>query len=471
MKIEMRKILVVVVFSICFVSVAWADLAQKINSIVSQSSQRKVKFSICIVKADTGQAVYSHNAYKALVPASNMKIIVTAAALKYLGADYEYKTEVGLCGNTIVVKGSGDPLLGDVVTDRKYSREDGWVFKDIAVLLKRNNVIAAKDIVVDSSIFDDQRVHPNWPVKDLNRWYACEVSGLNFNGNCIDVAAKNNGGKTTIVITPETSFVQIVNKVIPISKGNSVAGSYRDGELNKIVVYGKCRDKTGPFPVAIERPAVFFGYLLAEELVSAGIKLDGQLIEKVADPDCDFNKLVEYRSSISDCLARCNKNSFGLAAEALLKTIAVHSKHGGEGENGSWTEGQRVISEYLAGLGIGKKEFHIDDGSGLSRQNKLSANVITKVLYDVYKNGDWELYRKSLAVGGIDGTISKYFKEGKYKGKVFGKTGYINGVKSFSGFCSTQKGDYIFSILANNAKGQTRSVINNIVKAIIDFDT
>jgi D-alanyl-D-alanine carboxypeptidase/D-alanyl-D-alanine-endopeptidase (penicillin-binding protein 4) len=119
-------------------------------------------------------------------------------------------------------------------------------------------------------------------------------------------------------------------------------------------------------------------------------------------------------------------------------------------------------------LGIERGEFYIDDGSGLSRGNKLSANAITKVLLDVYKGKNWEVYKNSLATGGIDGTIGKYFKEEKYKGKVFGKTGYIGGVTSFSGVCSGKGRDYIFSILANKTRGGTREAINDIAKAIID---
>jgi len=127
-----------------------------------------------------------------------------------------------------------------------------------------------------------------------------------------------------------------------------------------------------------------------------------------------------------------------------------------------------MISQYLLGLGIDKSEFYIDDGSGLSRENRLTANTITKVLLDLYKSKNWQFYKDSLAVGGMDGTIGKYFEEGKYKGRIFGKTGYISNVKSFSGLCSTNSGDYIFSILANGADGQTRDVLNDIAKAIID---
>ncbi|RKY25145.1 MAG: hypothetical protein DRP62_02035, partial [Planctomycetota bacterium] len=253
MKPHRNKLSILAVLGLCAVSFAGADLTTQVNSIVSRASQRKVQFSIHILNADTGQTVYSYNSKKAMVPASNMKIVITAAALKYLGPNYEYKTKVGLCGNTLVVTGSGDPLLGDKVTDAKYGRKAGWIFEDIATALRRNGVTAINDIIIDSSIFDDQRVHPNWPKEQLNRWYACEVSGLNFNGNCIDMTVKTIGGKVSVFIEPKTSFVKIINEIRPIQKGKSAVGAYRNQEANKIIVKGKCKKQVGPFAVAIER--------------------------------------------------------------------------------------------------------------------------------------------------------------------------------------------------------------------------
>jgi len=466
MNVRKKKLLVTAVFILCLAGFAKADLAKRVDGIISRSLQQKVRFSIHIVKAESGGTVYSHDAKELMIPASNMKIITTAAALNYLGPDYKYKTKVGLCNDTLVVIGSGDPLLGDEKTDAKYGREKGWLFKDIIQLLKRNNIKTIRDIIVDSSVFDDQRVHPSWPKNDLNKWYACEVSGLNFNDNCIAFSTKNNGGRVTVLIEPKTSFISFTNKVRPISKGTSAVGTYRNKEPNKIVVYGRCKDRAGPFDVAIERPAAFFGFLLAENLAKAGIKTNGQLIEKTFDDHSNFKLLTQYNTSLTDCLARCNKNSLGLAAEALLKTIAANNNP--DGKNGSWKKGRDLISKYLLGLGIDKSQFYIDDASGLSRQNELSAYAITKVLLSIYNGDNWELYRDSLSVGGVDGTIARYFKESEYKGKILGKTGYINSVKSFSGVCSTEKGDYIFSILANNTNGHTRTVINDIAKAIFD---
>jgi D-alanyl-D-alanine carboxypeptidase/D-alanyl-D-alanine-endopeptidase (penicillin-binding protein 4) len=466
MKARTKNLLVAVMLCGCFVSTASADLTKRIDSIVGRKSQRKVQFSINVVEADSGKIVYSHNARKALVPASNMKIITTAAALKYLGPNYEYKTKVGLCEDTLVIIGSGDPLLGDKATDAKYRKKDGWILEDMVATLKQKHVKTIKDIIIDSSIFDDQRVHSNWSKKELNRPYACEVSGLNYNGNCIGVTAKNSRGKVVVSIEPVTDYVKIINKVRRVKKGKVGVAAYRTRQPNKIILEGKCKKQQGPFSVAIERPAAFFGFLSAENLAKAGISVEGKVIEKPVGRDCKLRLLRVYRTPITECLVRCNKDSFGLAAEALLKTIAAHSHKGHK--NGSWADGRRLIGQYLLGLGIRENEFHIDDGSGLSRQNKLSANALTKVLSNLYKSKNWKLYKDSLAVGGVDGTIRRYFKEEKYKGKIFGKTGYITGVKSLSGVCSTADGDYIFSILTNNTNGKTRTAINDIVKVLFD---
>jgi D-alanyl-D-alanine carboxypeptidase/D-alanyl-D-alanine-endopeptidase (penicillin-binding protein 4) len=468
MKIGMKKLLAAWIFGLSFVGIASGGLGGRINGIIRQSSQKKVRFSIQIVEAGSGKTVYRHNTTEAMIPASNMKIITSAAALKYLGPNYEYRTVVGLCDDTLVVAGGGDPLLGDKATDDRYGRGVGWVFEDIAQALKQKGVRSIKDIVVDSSIFDDERVHPNWPREELNRSYACEVSGLNFNGNCIDVTTNNTGSRAAIVVEPDTDFVKVVNKVTPIQKGKSAVGAYRNEQLNKIIIRGKCRRQAGPFAVAIERPAAFFGYLLAEHLGAAGIDATGQLIEKSVPRDCKIKILREYSTPIADCLARCNKDSFGLAAESLLKTMAAET--GQPGKSGSWERGRELIERYMLGLDVDGGQFYIDDGSGLSRQNKLSANAITKVLLDVYKSRNRKLYKDSLAVGGLDGTIRRYFKEEKYKGKIFGKTGYIDKVKALSGICSGRGGEYIFSILANNTNGKTRGAINDIAKAIVDAE-
>jgi len=447
MKKQTRNLLFSIIFALLLVGSAKADLSQRINEIIGQPSQKKVQFSIHIVKSDTGNTVYERNAKSSLIPASNMKIITTAAALKYLGDDFEYKTRIGLIDNTLVVIGSGDPLLGDEKTDSRYGRQKGWIFEKIEQQLRDKQIDTIEDIIIDTGVFDNELVHPNWPRGQLNRWYACEVSGVNYNDNCILLTAKNVGGKVELYIEPETSFITLINEVTPITSGSGGIGAYRNQQPNKLFIRGQCRNEQGPVDVAIEKAAAFFGFLLAEHLNKSGITVTGQLTEKVLVDESDFKQLTELTTPINDCFLRCNKDSLGLAAEALMKTIAA--KNNPDGKNGSWEKGRELISKYLSEMGIGENDFYIDDGSGLSRENKLSAYILTKVLLRVYNSENWQMYRDSLAIGGVDGTnpISGDFEQEEYKGNVLGKTGSLTGIMSLSGVCITRQGDYIFSIL------------------------
>lgn len=371
MKTKIKILIVAVVLVQSFVCTAQADLVGRINGIIRQPSLKKVRFSIRIVDANTGREVYSYNADTALIPASNMKVVVTAAAVKYLGANYEYKTKVGMNDNSLVVVGSGDPLLGDKKIDEKYNRKAGWIFEDIAAAMKKNNIATIGDIIVDSSVFDDQRVHANWPVEQLNNWYAAEVCGLNYDDNCIVMTVRNKGGRIEVIVEPSSSYIKITNKVMPISKGSGAVGAYRQaGKPNELVVKGKCQKAEGPFDVAIENPAEYFGRLVKENLAKAGITVQGQVLVKPTNiADARFNPLAEYTTSLTDCLTRANKNSLGLVAESLLKTISANANP--DKKNGSWAGGREILSKYLLELGIPANEFNIDDGSGLSRENKL----------------------------------------------------------------------------------------------------
>lgn len=462
----MRFVIKILILLVVLTGVAWGELTQKVDSIVAAQTQAKVRIAVQIVNPETGSIIYSRNASTPMTPASNMKLITTAGALNYLGPDFFYRTRVGLVGETLAVIGSGDPLLGDKSTAEKLFFDPRWMLKDIAQQLLAANINTITDVVVDSSVFDDQRVHPSWDKAELNRWYACEVSGLNYNGNCIEIIAETVGPTVHLTLDPQTAYVTIINKCTVAVKPPDTVWGAREPNSNIITVLGSCHKQCQPVRVTIDRPPAFFGFLLAEELRRSGVDVRGQLLEKEITANGKFRTIAVYQSSLWDVLERCNKDSLGLAAESLLKTIAASRESNGKG--GSWAGGQQQIAQYLLSLGIPSDQFIIDDGSGLSVNNRLSANAISTVLLDIHKKPTWENYKKTLAVGGMDGTIDKYFSEPQYKGRVFAKTGYIEGVKALSGVCSTESGDRIFSIITNNANGNTRQAINDIVKAIID---
>jgi len=253
LNVVMKKCLSVLLVCVGLCGVASASLSQRIQKIADP--QKVSEYSVTIVEPDSGTVIYSYNSHKPLIPASNMKLVTTAAALNYLGAGFEYRTRVGLSNDTLVVIGSGDPILGDRETDGKRGRQDGWIFEKIALALRERGVSEINDIVIDTTVFDDERVHPNWDPAQLNRWYECEICGLNYNLNCIEITATRLGGTVSLQVEPKTSFIEMTNQVEAISSGDGAIGSHPTVQPNNIDVYGKSRSKDGPIKVAIEKHA------------------------------------------------------------------------------------------------------------------------------------------------------------------------------------------------------------------------
>jgi serine-type D-Ala-D-Ala carboxypeptidase/endopeptidase (penicillin-binding protein 4) len=444
------------------------DLTKKIDGILGKPGLKKVLFSACIVRPETGEIIYQKNAHLALIPASNMKIVTSAAALEHLGPDFAFVTRVGLCGNSVAVIGSGDPLLGDKEPKARNGRHSSpQVIQDIAARLKEMGIASVSDILLDTTIFDSQRVHPTWPQNQLLQKYACEVSGLNYMDNCVEITAVNRGGKVVLSVDPPTGYVKLINSVTTGWGRKSWFSVDRTGTPCDILVQGNCRTQAGPYSVAVENPALFFGHLLREELLKAGIQVNGQVLEQPVSEGTQFSPVTEFTTPMRECLQRINKDSLGLAAEALFKTLGARANP--DGKRGSWEGGQKALAGYMRGLGVEGKEFVIADGSGLSRDNRLSANALTRVLIHLSSNPYWNVFQGSLAVGGLDGTIENHFWEPQYRGRVLAKSGYIRTVRALSGVVRTGSGEYIFSFIANKAGNGARSAIDSSIKALMDW--
>jgi len=436
-----------------------------VQDLIVRHKQTKTVFSIMAVEAKTGAVLYQLHPDKPMIPASNMKLITTSAALHYLGGDYIFKTKVGILGSDLVIVGGGDPLLADPKNDSAPGQAATLLISRILLAVKDSGIRQIDNIIVDTSFFDNNRVHPSWPKEQLNQWYACEVSGLNFHNNCIRLTAARNGKEAALSMIPENSYVHLINQIQVVSSGTSAVGAYRNSVPNRLLVKGKLNQAAG-FDVAIENPAGLLASIVKDRLQKEGIPVRGQILQQYIKQNEAIRYLVIIETPIAEVLKRCNTNSLGLAAECLVKTISAENTQGHI--NGEWPHGLNLISRYLDSLGIPKEQYVLDDGSGLSRNNRLSAYCLITVLKDMYFHPDSSIFLSSLAVGGLEGTAEKYFQEPPYKGTILGKTGYIAGVRSFSGICRTPAGDILFSILSEGSSSAARSCINDITKAIYD---
>jgi D-alanyl-D-alanine carboxypeptidase/D-alanyl-D-alanine-endopeptidase (penicillin-binding protein 4) len=459
---EFQRLSLILCLSVLSASVVGAE---NIGSILRNSKNQKAKFAIYAVRASDGKVLYSYRAAEAMMPASNMKLITTAAAIHYLKADYVFRTEVGLWNGNLVVIGQGDPLLGDTQNDQNHGHQPGWIFDAIIASLKQNNTRSVNDIIVDASFFDNNRVHSSWPVEQLNQPYACEISGLNYNNNCIHITAKKQVGKILLETDPPTSYLTLINQIRSVGSGSSPVGAYRNSKPNVMIVKGNLNKQT-EFDVAIEKPAAFFAWMLKEHLAQAGIEVRGNLLQQYVKKEPGIQILHTFETTLTDVLGRCNKDSLNLAAESLVKTISAEQTEGRI--NGEWPHGLKLVGRYLQSLGADPNTFNLDDGSGLSRNNRLTPQIIVSVLQDMYRSQDRKIFEESLSIGGEDGKAAKYFQNHPYKGNILGKTGYIAGVRAFSGICKTPNGDILFSILTENGGSSIRNAINDITEAIFD---
>ena len=145
---------------------------EKLDEIVSDHRQKGVQFGASVIDLSTGKALYSKNAEVPLMPASNMKLVVMAAALDRLGADYQFETIVGIRGKDLVIIGGGDPTLGDErLSERRGERITSVLMRWVDQIKKAGVKQIPGNIVIDDSLFDRKFTHPNWPADQFESWY------------------------------------------------------------------------------------------------------------------------------------------------------------------------------------------------------------------------------------------------------------------------------------------------------------
>jgi D-alanyl-D-alanine carboxypeptidase/D-alanyl-D-alanine-endopeptidase (penicillin-binding protein 4) len=185
--------------------------------------------------------------------------------------------------------------------------------------------------------------------------------------------------------------------------------------------------------------------------------------------------LAVHETPLTVVLNRANKDSVNMYAESLCKRLGYESvkASGTQGEaapTGSWENGTAAVGEFLKRVGVPEAEFRLDDGSGLSRQNAVSPRGLVRVLAYQYYHKSRDVFVASLAVAGVDGTLHDRFADTDLQERVLGKSGYIDGVSTLSGYLRARDGQwYAFSILFNGFKGSNRDMKllqERIVKAV-----
>jgi D-alanyl-D-alanine carboxypeptidase/D-alanyl-D-alanine-endopeptidase (penicillin-binding protein 4) len=453
-----------------------ADLTSDVNAILRDKVLAKADVGVQIVRLgstrEKSTVVFRHNSDTPLIPASNLKIATSSAFLEKLGPDFKFRTLLLLRGEDLVLVGDGDPTLGDAEMLRKTDWDVNTLFIQWAELLKKQHITAIRNVIVDDSVFDEEFVHPNWSAKQQHLRYVAQVGGVNLNSNCLDFFLKVGASGETVgySIDPATQYASIRN-TCQTGRQNSVWLSREPGG-NAIILRGETNaSNSEPISVTIHDPPMFAATVLAETLKSNGVTVSGQVQRDrtirapLGGPATAPTSTVVavYETPLSKVLARANKDSMNLYAECLCKRLGFEAAH----EPGSWLNGTAAVKAFLKDVaGVNENEFSLDDGCGLSRENRISPNALTQTLAHNFTSSHREQFVSSLAVGGVDGTLEKRFLD-DLRGRVFAKSGFINNVSCLSGYVKT-RGDqwYAFSIMMNSVGYGAKQLQEKIVKAI-----
>lgn len=434
-------------------------LAVRLDQILNGHNDPKAKLAARVVDLTTGEVLFEHAAETPLIPASNMKLMVITAAVDAFGPDHKLKTVLSIRGRDLVVVGGGDPAFGDEKLCASRGEPITAVFRAWAEKLAAAGVKQVSgDLVIDDSLFDATYVHSNWPADQFQAWYEAPIGALNFNANCADVTLSPAApGKPAVArLVPGNVLLQLVNQTT--SGGKHGPSLRRKRGTDSLVVAGPVAKNCKLGPVTVRDPGLYFGHVFKTVLASKGIRVAGKVVRESvkAGPDGvpDGGHVVAVHAApITDATIRAGRDSLGMMAEGLLKLLGSH-----ESGRGTWATGRAAMAKFFARAGVSEGQFVVDDGSGLSRANRLSVKAVTQVLAYAHKlpGGKFQAIRDSLARPGREGTLKRRMRDAPVRDRVHAKTGYINGVRTLAGFVEASNGHMLAFAFFYNGTGKTR---------------
>jgi D-alanyl-D-alanine carboxypeptidase/D-alanyl-D-alanine-endopeptidase (penicillin-binding protein 4) len=485
------------------------ELKSRIEQIVRQPALEPGFFAVKIASLDSGQIVFEQDANKFVRPASNMKLYTVATAFDRLTPDFHFVTSVyarekpddGKVKGDLVIYGRGDPSIAARFNDGDY-------FKGINELADRIVAAGVKrvkgDLVGDESYFNGAPLGSGWEWEDLTWSYGAPVSALNINDNALDLNVKpaDRVGAPVLVTTgpPAASFVTIVNRATTSERGSrSNLRIYRGLGANTIELSGTLPLGDAGFVggVAIQDPALAFVTMLHDALMKRGVKVDGRVrtvnwrtggsivptgsslapMQTTDVPQAQAPVEIASLQSppFSIVAAHTLKPSQNQYTELILRTLGKTQAAANNGGRPREDEeaGLEVVRNFLRQAGIGDSDVALNDGSGLSRNDLISANTTVQLLTFMTKHKYFAQFREALPIAGVDGTLRTRMRGTPAEGNVRAKTGSLSSVASLSGYVTTAGGEHlVFSMMLNNypdASAVRRDSIDAIAVLLASF--
>jgi D-alanyl-D-alanine carboxypeptidase/D-alanyl-D-alanine-endopeptidase (penicillin-binding protein 4) len=456
--------------------VTLAGMRHAIDSMVADPKWRTALLRILIVDPERGDTLYSHNAGKLFMPASNQKILTGAVALEALGPDFQFSTSFladgplndGVIEGNLRVVGMGDPSVSDhMMTDAMQPLR---ALADSLAVRGISRVAGA--LVPGDDTFPDATLGFGWSWDDLDFAYSAGVDELFFNEGFMRVTVLGGaapGLPVTVRVAPMRTFPRV--RVLARTTGARAESERRprptvrhdSTDAGAIIVGGEIaagdsatvsltyRDQRRAYLEAVREALTERGIA-----VDSGVSLVNTLAIGSATPPEPPGILLFSTTSppLREVLKAFEKPSQNQIGEILLKSLGRARAGVGSADSGA-----RVVRDQLLAWGARPDGFVIRDGSGLSRHNVVTPETIVLVLDAMRRSAHAEVFMAALPIAGVDGTIRNRMRGTAAQGNLRAKTGTLDMVRSLSGYVTTPAGrTLLFSVLANNFRVPNREV-------------
>jgi len=454
------------------------SLETALSEVLSSSTVRQSTVSLQIVEMSSGKVVGSRDASRTVVPASNMKLFTTAAGLDLLTPSFEFRTTLSIRGEVdstgvlrgdVRITGRGDPTIGTRFHDGNATRViEEWVD---ALATEGIHTIDG-NVILEYGYFDDEWVHPTWPEDQLVHWYEAPVAALVIEEGCVTVRVSpaEPGGTARVEMIPANSLVRIENSCKTSSRGRGIVVARKNGE-NSIVVTGNIKPGAWTFetPVSVVFPVHFFANVVEETFEREGLTVTGKTLLVARDGRSGWRTVTEHRTPLTLVTYVINKKSQNHYAEQLIKTVGAEKY-----SEGSWTAGTLAVARWAHdAVGIPTEQLRQVDGSGMSRDNRVSADAFVRLLRYMWNSPNrWTFVSSLPYTGEQDSKLRRRLGTAPYARNVYAKTGYLRGAIGLTGYVRATSGKiYAFSLLFNGYKTTPSNVYrvqDEILKTVVD---
>ena len=466
-----------------FIFAFWSTFSTAQNSI--RSVQQKItgwqttpgleNASICIAVSDnkTNEKIIESKPQLSLVPASILKTVTTATALEVLGPDYRFNTTLSYSGNLrndtlfgdLQIIGGGDPTLGSDY----FPENKNFLGKWIEALQNKNIKVIMGNLILDVSIYEPQSIPNTWAWEDLGNYFGAGASGISTFDNVYEIHLKSESvaGKPTQVIgiNPEIPNLELKNEVLSSDSNSDEAYVFGSPEENKRVIRGTIPKNQSNFIIkaSVPNPPALLASEFRKKLSANGIGISGETrFEKAVG----LEKLTTIQSPpLRDIIKVTNHESINLFAEHLLKHLAFQ-KTG----LGTTKDGYKFVIQFWKEKGLDMNGFFMNDGSGLSRFNAITANQLVVIL-DYMKTKSLystDFYESLAAVG--DGTLTVFTKANFPNDCLRAKSGSMTRVRCYAGYLTTLSARQLsFTIMLNNFSCSQREATKKIEEVLVEL--